>query len=214
MTTPSTPRKAGPYFGDGYQDAWPFAFKVFAASDVKVITVVNGVETVLALDVDYTVTLNTNQETSPGGQVSYLAPFGTEVLVLGNSPYSQDYDIPSGGNFNPTALENQLDRLVFQIQQLAEQVGRSLKSTISGQAPVVAGFPFSISQTVFSGDGVTTEFTLETVPVLCKVYLHGLRQTPGVDYTVSAATITFTSAPPAGTGNIFVEATSGVAVPV
>jgi hypothetical protein len=74
--------------------------------------------------------------------------------------YGQDYDIPGGGNFNPTALENQLDRTTMQIQQLAEQVSRSIKSSVSGQLPLIADYPFAIVQTAFSGDDSTTDFTL------------------------------------------------------
>lgn len=214
MTTPSTPRKAGPYLGDGVQSTWPFAFKVFAAADLKVTMTVGGVDTELALDTDYTVTINANQETSPGGSVVYVAASGVELVITGGMGYSQDYDIPGGGNFNPTALENQLDRTTMQIQQLAEQVSRSIKSSISGQPPVLVDFPFALAQVAFSGDGSTTDFDLETAPVFCKVYIHGVRQTPGVDYTVTDFTVSFTSAPPVGTGNIFIEATSGVVVPV
>lgn len=214
MTTPSTPRKAGPYLGDGVQSTWPFAFKVFAATDLKVTTAVGGVDTTLALDTDYTVTINTNQETSPGGSVVYVAASGVELVITGDMGYSQDYDIPGGGNFNPTALENQLDRTTMQIQQLAEQVSRSIKSSISGQLPIIADYPFAIAEAVFSGDDVTTDFELDTAPVLCKVYIHGVRQTPGVDYTVAGVIVSFTTAPPVGTGNIFIEATSGVVVPV
>lgn len=214
MTTPSTQRKAGPYTGDGVQSTWPFAFKVFAAADLKVTMTVGGVDTELALDTDYTVTINANQETSPGGSVVYVAASGVELVITGGMGYSQDYDIPGGGNFNPTALENQLDRTTMQIQQLAEEVGRAVKSGVSGQMPILADYPFAIVQVAFSGDGATTDFTLEIEPVFCKVYIHGLRQTPGVDYTLAGAVLTFTSAPPASTGNIFIEATAGVVVPV
>lgn len=214
MTTTSTPRKAGPYTGDGSTTAWPFAFKVFAASDIKVTKAVGGVETELALGTDYTVTLNSNQDTSPGGEVTYTLASGAVLVIEGNAPYTQDYDIPGGGNFNPVALENQLDRLTFQTQQLAEQVGRAVKSTVTGQLPIIADYPFAISQATFSGDGTTTDFTLALEPVFCKVYIHGVRQTPGTDYSVTGTTLTFTEAPVAGTGNIFVEATSGVVLPL
>lgn len=128
MTTPSTARKAGPFTGNGSQNSWPFTFKVFAAADIAVTaTDANGDETLLVLNSDYTVSLNANQETSPGGTVTYLLASGRKLSIVGDLDYDQGYDIPSGGNFNPVALENQLDRMVMQTQQLAEQMARAVK---------------------------------------------------------------------------------------
>lgn len=132
MTTPSTARKAGPFTGNGSQNSWPFTFKVFAAGDIKVtIADTAGAESVLALDSDYTVTLNGNQDTSPGGSVTYLLTDGYKLTVTGDIDYDQGYDIPNGGNFNPIALENQLDRMVMQTQQLAEQMVRAVKVPVT-----------------------------------------------------------------------------------
>ncbi len=133
MTIPNTARKAGPLLGTGSQTAWPFTFKVFAAGDVQV-TIANsaGTETLLVLGTDYSVTLNSNQETSPGGTVNYpisgaALPVGSVLAIIGDLDYDQPLDLPSGGNFSPLALENQLDRATMQIQQLKEEVDRSAK---------------------------------------------------------------------------------------
>ena len=142
MTTPSTERKAGPLLGTGAQTAWPFTFKVFAATDIAV-TIANslGVETALVYGVDYNVTLNANQETSPGGTVTYPIsgtplPTGSRLVIVGNLPYDQPLDLPAGGNFSPLALENELDRLTMQIQQLRERVGRALQVSVTTGANV------------------------------------------------------------------------------
>jgi hypothetical protein len=133
MTIPNTARKAGPLLGTGSQTAWPFTFKVFAASDVAVtIADSTGAETVLALGTDFTVALNSNQETSPGGTVTYPIsgsplPVGSVLAIVGDLDYDQGLDIPSGGNFSPLALENQLDRTTMQIQQLKEEIDRAAK---------------------------------------------------------------------------------------
>jgi hypothetical protein len=133
MTTPSTARKAGPLLGNGSTTAFPFTFKVFAAADVAV-TIANssGVETLLVLNTNYTVTLNSNQDTSPGGTVNYpisgsALPVGSVLAIIGDLDYDQALDLPSGGNFSPTALENQLDRSTMQIQQLREEMNRTAK---------------------------------------------------------------------------------------
>ncbi|KVW93337.1 hypothetical protein [Thiobacillus denitrificans] len=68
MTISSTTRKAGPFDGNNVLDAFPFAFKVFADSDVVVVkTDPDDIETTLTLTTDYTVSLNADQDTSPGG---------------------------------------------------------------------------------------------------------------------------------------------------
>lgn len=60
----------------------------------------------------------------------------------------------------------------------------------------------------FSGTGSQTAFTLSAAPVSATaliVNISGVVQTPTVDYTVSGTTLTFTTAPPAGTNNITVQ---------
>jgi parallel beta-helix repeat protein len=147
MTTPSTPRKAGPLLGTGAQTSWPFTFKVFAASDIAVTIADNlGVETALVLNADYSVTLNSNQDTSPGGTVTYplsgsALPTGSRLTIIGNLPYDQPLDLPSGGNFSPLALENQLDRLTMQIQQLRENVGRALQLPVTTDGTLSVQLP-------------------------------------------------------------------------
>lgn len=132
MTTPSTARKAGPFTGNGTQNSWPFTFKVFAASDIKVtIADTTGAETVLTLGTHYTVSVNANQDTSPGGTVTYLLTDDYKLTITGNISYDQPLDIPGGGNFNPVAFENQLDRMVMQTQQLAEQMVRAVKVPVT-----------------------------------------------------------------------------------
>lgn len=200
MTTPSTERKAGPLLGTGAQTTWPFTFKVFAATDIAVTIADSlGVETALVYGVDYTVTLNANQETSPGGTVTYPIsgsplPTGSRLVIVGNLPYDQPLDLPSGGNFSPLAIENQLDRMVMQIQQLREQVGRAVQVRTTANADVVLPPPsaneligwdptgnnlqnFALGELAtavayatmrydtFTGDGVETQFTLTADPV-------------------------------------------------
>lgn len=136
MTIPSTPRKAGPFTGNGAQTSWPFTFKVFSASDVSVVVYTPLTGEVTLDPSEYTVTVNGNQDTSPGGAVEYPTGGATlggtdRLTIIGGIPYDQPMDIPEGGNFSPVALENQLDRTIMQVQQLAEQQGRVLTLPIT-----------------------------------------------------------------------------------
>jgi hypothetical protein len=167
MTTPSTPRKAGPYLGDGTQTTWTFEFKVFAESDIAVtIADAVGDETLLTLNSDYTVTLNDNQETSPGGEVTYPLPpgpgedpvpnlpTGARLAILGNIAYEQTLDIPSGGNFSPIALENQLDRTTMQVQQLAEELSRAVRVPLTYDAAELVSFTADVVRLADSADNI------------------------------------------------------------
>jgi len=65
----------------------------------------------------------------------------------------------------------------------------------------------------FNGDGSTVAFTLsKPVASVAQVQavIENVPQNPGSAYTVSGNTITFTSAPPSGTANIYVYYTSPV----
>ena len=59
----------------------------------------------------------------------------------------------------------------------------------------------------FSGDGSTTDFTLDVAPgnVLdIEVFVGNVRQDPNSAYTLSGTTLSFTGAPPSGTNNVYV----------
>src|ERR1700737_2033490 len=73
MTISSETRKAGPFTGNGVATAFPFAFKVFAASDLAVTlnVIATGAQTLLTLITDYTVALNPDQNANPGGTITY-----------------------------------------------------------------------------------------------------------------------------------------------
>lgn len=141
MTISSSLRRAGPFLGNGVTVSFPFGFKVFAKSDVLVtLTDETGVETELVLDSGYSVTLSPNQDSDPGGVVSYPLsggplPVNRKLTLSGNLPYSQPADIQNSGGFYPQVVENALDRLTIQTQQLAEEAARSVKVDISDPTP-------------------------------------------------------------------------------
>lgn len=167
MTTPSTQRKAGPLLGTGVQTAWPFTFKIFAEGDIKVTTVDTlGTETELVLNTDYGVSVNANQDTSPGGTVTYPlsgSPLavGSKLTITGDLEYDQPLDLPAGGNFSPAALENELDRIVMQVQQLREQLTRALLAPVTSSAS--GTLPQPQANTIIGWD--VTESALQNVPI-------------------------------------------------
>ena len=135
MTVPNTVRRAGPFTGGA---VFPFGFKVFADSDIQVVLAdSDGVETVLVLDTDYSVTLNADQEAAPGGEVSYASlGVGETLTIVGALDESQPVTLANLGGFSPSVVMKMGDRLAMLVQQLAERINRSVllpvSSTLTG----------------------------------------------------------------------------------
>ena len=135
MTISSEVRKAGPYDGNDVTTAFPFSFKVFSADDVVVVlTDPAGIETTLTgSGTDYSVTLNADQDTAPGGTVNKVSALATDYLltITSSVPNLQPLDLTNQGGFYPKVINAALDRLTILAQQNAEQIGRSVKVPIS-----------------------------------------------------------------------------------
>ena len=80
-----------------------------------------------------------------------------------------------------------------------------------GNTPTTQAFTPAVDY--FSGNGSTTAFTLSR-PVASvaqvEAVIENVVQNPSSAYTISGNTITFTSAPPSGTNNIYVRYTSPI----
>jgi hypothetical protein len=198
LTISSTTRIAGPFVGTGSASVFPFTFKVFAASNLNVIRLDSstGVETTLVLTTDYTVTLNGNQNTNPGGSVTLVAgalASGFTLTITSDIANLQPTDLTNQGGFYPEVITDSLDRATIQIQQMADDLTRSIKTPISDglalnmELPTAAqransflafdasgepttvtagssGAPATITRQVFSGTGSQTVFTLASDP--------------------------------------------------
>lgn len=140
MTVNASDRRAGPFIGTGIITALPFTFKVFAKTDIAVVSAVlaTGVTTTLVLDSDYSVTLNPDQDATPGGTVSYLVagvptalPVTLSLTIVGALPFTQPTDITNLGGFYPQVIEDALDRATMLIQQNNDAVERSLQLNVA-----------------------------------------------------------------------------------
>lgn len=135
MTISSSTRKAGPFTGNGTTATYPFTFKIFQASDLVVVrTSLTNVDTTLALTTDYTVSLNADQNSSPGGSITLTAgnlASGLKVTMTSQVPYTQTTDLTNQGGFYPQVITTALDKLTINVQQVNEQVSRAAKLPIS-----------------------------------------------------------------------------------
>ena len=289
----TTLRKAGPSQGNGVTTVFPFTFKVFTSTDI-LVTYLNAssVESVLVLTTNYTVSLNADQNTSPGGSVTLLvAPAtGTYITLTSQVANTQTLALTNSGGFYPESINNALDRTVIEIQQLAEELSRTLKfpksdsSALSSKVPsssvrankyltfdssgnptvsandieyysdlavasaasaltsktsatasassaaasatsaaasesqvIATAASVTPSITNFSGDGVTTAFTLYysvSDKNRIDVFISGVYQQKSKFSVTSGTTLTFVSAPASGTNNIEVKTAANLAYAV
>lgn len=124
-------RLAGPYTGAG-QKTFTFGFFTFKEEDVYVGTAMSNdeVATILELGVDYTVTLNDDQDAVPGGSITLTSSTGLaqgEVLVIGSAlDYVKNIDLTNYSRFPPEQIDTEFLRIVIMIQQIVEKLGRAL----------------------------------------------------------------------------------------
>ena len=140
MTVATTAAKAGPYTGNNVASSFAFSFKVFADIDILVVETLisTEAESDLVLNTDYTVTRNADQDNNPGGSITYKVGGVTTALpstkmltIVGNFGYEQPTDIPNGGAWFATVVENALDRVTMLAKQLKEATDRAVKVPVS-----------------------------------------------------------------------------------
>lgn len=123
-------RLAGPYTGAGLTQL-TFGFKIFEPTDVYVATAISGElepDTTLEYGSDYSVTMNSDQDATPGGYITLTnAMVEGQVVVIGSGiPYTQNTQLTNYSRFPPSIINDALDRIVVQIQQIVEKLGRAI----------------------------------------------------------------------------------------
>ena len=128
--------------GNDSATSFPFDFKVNAATDLEVGVSINGGEpTTLTLNAHYSVTLNENQNTNPGGTITY--PLSGDPLADGDKLYvlrsiAATQPMPFTGGVTPAALEAGFDNLTMQVQKLIELTSRCIKGSVLDSADMAA----------------------------------------------------------------------------
>jgi hypothetical protein len=240
MSLLSSQRTAGPFVGTGSSVLFPFAFPTDAVTDIVVTKSTTSGATQLTLGVHYSVTLNSNQATSPGGTVSLNSALGVgeTLFIESNLDYTQPTQLPPGGDYEARIVEGALDRIVKLVQQLWARTiravtlppaaigvsaelplpqsgqllawnsnGDALQNVLPQNLLTQAGSS-GFKHQLFSPDGAQNQFTLSENPGSISntdVALNGVVQRPGVDYTLSGALLTMTSAPAVGANTLLVR---------
>ncbi len=113
------------YQGNGITTVFPFTFKVWDAASLLVqITDTQGLTTTIT---NYTPALS-----DTGGTITYMhngapLPEGYTIAILRAMPFTQNVNLISGTRFDPTVIEEALDKATAERQELREAVERSVK---------------------------------------------------------------------------------------
>ena len=159
MSVQNITRRAGPYVGTGLVSAYTFAFKVFRAEDVRVVrsasSDASAQDEALKFGTDYTVKLNANQDEKAGGTVTLVSPLaeGLRLSILSAITPDQQMVLTNHDGFLPTTLNESADKAIALIQELKEEVGRSLRVPASADKT-----PEDLTEELFSAQADARKF--------------------------------------------------------
>jgi hypothetical protein len=180
--------------GNGVTTVFPYPFKIFATSDMKV-DLIDADGVISRIVTGYTVT---GAGSASGGSVTY--PNSGSALAAGNSirlsrelTVTQESRIGNQGSFLPAVHEDALDKLTMICQQFPT---RTEMDAIRGVTPG------TLTTAEFAGTGAQTVFTLPVTVIggggALIVVVDGITQ-PSTSYSITGKVLTFTEAPPAAT---------------
>jgi len=131
------------YLGNGAATSFAYTAKVFAKTDLVVTrTSAAFLDTLLVVDVDYTVT---GVGLDAGGDVVYPIsgsplPIGEKITIERVLPLTQLLDLRNQGPWHPENHEDAYDRLTMIAQQITESMERSIRAPAS-DGPVLMVLP-------------------------------------------------------------------------
>ena len=223
------------YSGSGTTGPFSIPFYFLANSHIRAVKLSSSTETVLTLTTDYSLTGAGDEDGGTLTLVVALASGETLTITRNvpltqetNWPIADPFPAASHEQAADklTMIVQQIDdtlgrtlrqpvsdaTALAELPIAASRASMALTFDASGQ-PLMADISetvlsFSPTTQAFDGDGTTVAFTLSGAPSSASaliVRIDGVVQTPITDYTVSGTTLTFTTAPATGTGNIVAQ---------
>jgi len=126
MTVSSTTSR-NDYVGDGILDVYPYEFKIFVKTDLKVYVD----EELMEVDTHYTVTDVGEDE---GGNIvfktAYIPALDEKIAIIRDLPLTQLADYEEADKFPAETHEAVADRLIMIAQRMYEQVKKTFKIPI------------------------------------------------------------------------------------
>ncbi len=127
LDTPYAP--SGPHAGNGVATSFPFAFKIWALADLRVVRITNasGLEEVLTAGIDYTVPASAIGATAGGSITLVGGPLSSaySLRLESNLQPVQTARYGNQGAVAPESIEASLDKLTRLVQQLVAVTGTS-----------------------------------------------------------------------------------------
>lgn len=155
------------YVGNGSTTAFPVPFQFFGEDEIEVIerVIATGAETTKVLSTDYTVT---GGDGATGTVTALTAPPATVQWVIKRATDQvQETDYVENDPFPAAAHEAGLDRVVAMVQDMQEELDRSLKFKVSDPANSLGEMPASPARANkvagYDGDGKPTVFDPQDV---------------------------------------------------
>jgi len=146
MTVNTTSIVSGPYAGNNIADTFSYGFKIEDKTQLAVYETDDvGVETLLTVDVDYTVASIGNDAGGTVTRVAGALPTNYQWLIRSDYKYTQLTAFQSQGAFFPDLHENAMDKLTFLNQQILDKLGRGpvVSDTYTGTLPLSLPDPTS-----------------------------------------------------------------------
>lgn len=155
------------YTGDGVTTAFAVPFAFFGASELEVISrvIATGVETVLALTTNYTVSGGNG---STGTVTAVVAPAATvQWVIRRKTARTQLVDYTPNDPFPAETHERALDRLTALVQEIGEESDRSLKYPKTDSTGISTTLPSSVARAnkiaAYDASGAPAVFELATL---------------------------------------------------
>ena len=210
------------YTATAGQTVFAYTFEVYNKNDIVVLQNT----TTLSEGSNYTVS-GVGNDSGGNITLAVGATAGDIITIYRNMALDRTTDYQNSGDFLAAEVNTDFDRLWLAIQQNATSDSRSVKkpvsdlSSINMELPVASGRSLRLlgfdstgaveavdylkaqevtilTEDTFTGDGVTTAFTLSTAPVtgrLLQITIDGIMQAIS-SYTLSGLVVTFSEAPP------------------
>jgi hypothetical protein len=149
---------SGPYVGNDIAATFDYTFRVENKNQLAVYqTIDDGAETILVVDTDYTVDTVGDDA---GGTITRIAgalPTTYKWWIRADYKETQLTEFASQGGFLPAVHEAAMDKMTFLIQQLGEELDRSLKIAVTSDLD-----PENIIEDIFEAEANTAADAIST----------------------------------------------------
>ena len=154
--TLSTTSNMVSFSGNGNTTVFAYNFKILASSDLKVyIRSATGTETLKTITTHYNVS---GVGSASGGNVTFTGgntpANGETVIIQRVVPLTQTHDYVENDPFPAESHEEGLDRLTMHVQQIQEEVDRSIKASVTNTitSPEFSNSPTDRANKIFGFD--------------------------------------------------------------